>query len=77
MNAPLTTAADPAPYHDAPDELARLHGENTVLRNLLGECAAVLATLDEDDSDEAEKLADLLVAIDVALLATETEGALL
>jgi len=59
------------------DELARLRGENTVLRKLLGECAAVLATLDEDDSDEAETLADLLVAIDVALLATETEGALL
>ena len=64
------TAAEPN------DELARLRGENTVLRKLLGECAAVLATLDEDDSDEAEKLAELIEAINNATTQT-VAGALL
>ena len=77
MNAPLTTAADPAPYHDAPDELARLRGENAVLRNLLGECIDPLMSIEPKFPKVAKDLADLLTAIDVALLATETEGALL
>jgi hypothetical protein len=45
---------------------ADMKGENVVLLGLLTDCAAVLRTIDPDDSDEAEKLAELLGAIDRA-----------
>lgn len=41
------------------------------------DCAAVLRTIDPDDSDEAEKLADLLGAIDRAQAPSRHQGALL
>jgi hypothetical protein len=41
------------------------------------DCAAVLRTIDPDDSDEAEKLADLLGAIDGAIEPSRHKGALL
>ena len=53
-------------YQDARADILELDGERGVLLGLLTDCAAVLRTIDPDDSDEAEKLADLLGAIDRA-----------
>ena len=55
----------------------RIDGERAVLLGLLADCAAVLRTVDPDDSDEAEKLADLLGAIDRAQAQSRRQGALL
>ncbi len=52
-------------------------GERAVLAGLLRDCAAVLRTIDPDDSDEAERLADLLGAIDGAIEPSRHKGALL
>jgi hypothetical protein len=51
---------------EAADEIERLRGENAVLLGLLADCAAVIRTIEGEDSDEAEKLRDLLTAIDKA-----------
>lgn len=51
--------------------------EHAVLLGLLTDCAAVLRTIDPDDSDEAERLADLLDAIDRAQAPSRHQGALL
>lgn len=56
---------------------ADMKGENVVLLGLLTDCAAVLRTIDPDDSDEAEKLAELLGAIDRAQAPSRHQGALL
>lgn len=48
-----------------------------VLLGLLTDCAAVLRTIDPDDSDEAEKLAALLGAIDRAQAPSRHQGELL
>ena len=42
----------------------RIDGERTVLLGLLTDCAAVLRTIDADDTAEDETMADLLSAID-------------
>lgn len=55
----------------------RIDAEHAVLLCLLTDCAAVLRTIDPDDSDEAEKLADLLSAIDRAIEPSRHQGALL
>ena len=55
----------------------RIDGERAVLLGLLTDCAAVLRTIDPDDSDEAEKLAELLAAIDRAQAPSRHQGALL
>lgn len=55
----------------------RIYGERAVLLGLLTDCAAVLRTIDPDDSDEAEKLTDLLGAIDRAIEPSRHQGALL
>lgn len=66
------------PECDKVDEIGRrIDGENAVLLGLLTDCAAVLRTIDPDDSDEAEKLADLLGAIDRAQAPSRHKGALL
>lgn len=52
---------------EAAAEIERLRGENGVLRRLLHDAEAVILTIDPDDSDEMEKLADLRVAIICAL----------
>ena len=49
---------------EAAQEIERLRGENAMLLGLLMDCNAVLRTIEADDSDEAEKLADLRSAID-------------
>ena len=41
--------------------------EGAVLAGLLRDCDAVLATIEEDDTDEAEKLRDLRTALAYAL----------
>jgi hypothetical protein len=66
------------PECDKVDEIGRrIEGENAVLLGLLTDCAAILRTIDPDDSDEAEKLAGLLGAIDRAQAPTRHQGALL
>lgn len=55
----------------------RINGEKSVLLGLLTDCGAVLRTIDPENSDEAEKLADLLSAIDRAQAPTRHKGALL
>lgn len=62
---------------EAAQEIEQLRGENAVLLGLLTDCAAVLRTIDPDDSDEAENLADLLGAIDGAIEPSRHKGALL
>lgn len=52
---------------EAAAEIERLRGESGVLRRLLHEAEAVIATLDPEDGDEMERLADLRVAIICAL----------
>ena len=64
-------------YQDARADILELDGERGVLLGLLTDCAAVLRTIDPDDSDEAEKLADLLGAIDRAQAPSRHKGALL
>lgn len=64
-------------YRDARSDILELDGERAVLLGLLTDCAAVLRTIDPDDSDEAEKLADLLGAIDSAQAPSRHKGALL
>lgn len=55
----------------------RIDGERAVLLGLLTDCAAVLRTIDPDDSDEAEKLRELLAAIDRVQAPERHQGALL
>jgi hypothetical protein len=62
---------------EAAQEIERLRGENAVLLGLLTDCAAVVRTIDADDSDEAEKLDELLGAIDRAQEPHRHKGALL
>lgn len=59
------------------EDANRLTAERAVLLDLLTDCAAVLRTIDPDDSDEAETLADLLGAIDRAIEPSRHKGALL
>lgn len=54
-----------------------LAGENAVLLGLLTDCAAIIKTIEGEDSDEAEKLNDLLSAIDRAIDPSRHKGALL
>ena len=54
-----------------------LAGENAVLLGLLTDCAAVIKTIEGEDSNVAEKLADLLGAIDRAIEPTRHKGKLL
>jgi hypothetical protein len=66
------------PECDTVDKIGRrVEGEHAVLLGLLTDCAAVLRTIDPDDSDEADKLADLLIAIDRAQAPSRHKGALL
>jgi len=58
-------------------EVREISGGAGVYMSLLMDCIAVLHTIDPDDSDEAEKLRDLLDAIDRALEPTRHKGALL
>ncbi len=62
---------------EAAQEIERLRGEIAVLLGLLTDCAAVLRTIDGEDTDEAEKLRDSLSAIDRAQAPHRHEGALL
>ena len=62
---------------EAAQEIERLRGENAVLLGLLADCAAVLRTIEGEDIDEAEKLRDLLGAIDSAQEPRRHKGALL
>ena len=52
-------------------------GERAVLAGLLRDCDAVLATIEADDSDEAEKVRDLRMALAYALDPYKREGTLL
>lgn len=58
-------------------EIHTLRGESAVLLGLLTDCASVLRTIDPDNSDEAERLADLLRHIDRAQSPSRHKGALL
>ena len=64
-------------HRDDVKAVTALEGERGVLLGLLTDCAAVLRTIDPDDSDDAEKLADLLGAIDRAQAPSRHKGALL
>jgi len=55
----------------------RIDGERAVLLGLLTDCAAVLRTIDPEDTDEALKLGDLLRAIDRAQAPSRHQGSLL
>lgn len=59
------------------DLLADLKGENAVLAGLLRDCDAVLATIEADDGDEAQKLGDLRMALAYAIDPYKREGTLL
>ena len=52
-------------------------GERAVLAGLLRDCDAVLATIEADDGDEAEKVRDLRMALAYALDPYKREGTLL
>jgi hypothetical protein len=52
-------------------------GEHAVLAGLLRDCDSVLATIEADDADEAEKVRDLRMALAYALDPHKREGALL
>jgi len=58
-------------------EIHGLRGENSVLLSLLADCASVIRTIEPDDSDEGEKLRELLAAIDCAMDPHRHKGALL
>lgn len=64
-------------YRDARSDILELDGINAVLLGLLTDCASVLRTIDTDDSDESEKLDELLGAIDRAVAPSRYQGALL
>ena len=51
---------------EAADRLAELDGERTVLRGLLAECASVISTIEGDNSDECDLIADLLGRVNAA-----------
>lgn len=72
-----TAAEIDADYTRMADEHDQYVHLRRVLLGLLTGCAAVLRTIDPDDSDEAEKLADLLAAIDRAQAPSRHQGALL
>lgn len=61
------------PYHrdglhrEAADEIARLKGENAVLRGLLSQCANFLIDCSPEDPEEGYALLELRDAIDAAL----------
>jgi hypothetical protein len=57
--------------------IEELRGENAVLAGLLRDCDEVLATIEADDGDEAEKVRDLRMALAYALDPYKREGALL
>ena len=66
------------PECDKVDEIGRrIEGEHAVLMGLLTDCAAVLRTIDPDDSDEADQLSALLGAIDRAQTPSRHKGPLL
>ena len=54
-----------------------LQSENAVLAGLLRDCDAVLATIEADDGDEAQKLGDLRMALAYAIDPYKREGTLL
>jgi hypothetical protein len=56
---------------------AAMAGEHAVLAGLLRDCDAVLATIEADDGDEAEKMRDLRMALAYALDPYKREGTLL
>lgn len=58
-------------------ECADQNGERAVLAGLLRDCDAVLATIEADDIDEAEKVRELRVALAYALDPYKREGTLL
>ena len=66
-----------AGWKNAEKTTKALAGENAVLLGLLTDCAAVIKTIEGDGSDEAEKLRDLLAAIDRAQNPSRHKGALL
>lgn len=66
-----------AALDEAQADAARFNGENAVLLGLLTECNSVLRTIDPDDCDEAENLADLRHAIYCAQATGQHKGALL
>jgi hypothetical protein len=59
---------------NAPDELARLHGENTVLATLLRQALEVVRTVEAEGSSEAEQLQQLLDLGDRALDARDARS---
>lgn len=63
--------------HAACREIERQRGESLVLADIIRDCDAVLATIEPENDDEAERLADLRRAIVYALDPYKREGALL
>lgn len=62
----------------AADEIERLRGEAAVMRGLLRECAAVMATFAPESDEESENIVSLLNAIAAAVAVPgAAEGALL
>lgn len=57
--------------------IAELTGEANTLAGILCDCYVVLETIVPDDSDEAERLSDLRMAITYALDPYKREGTLL
>jgi len=64
-------------HRDDVKAVTDLKGENAVLAGLLRECDAVLATIQADDGEEAQKLGDLRMALAYALDPYKRKGALL
>lgn len=71
------TNEDAGPVEQYGQMVHALSGVNAVLLGLLTDCAAVLRTIEADDDTEAEKLRDLLDAIDRAQAPHRHKGALL
>lgn len=62
---------------DVCDELERLRGESTVFIGLLVDCAAVIRTIEGENSDESDALHDLLDKIDMAIDSHRHRGTLI
>ena len=59
-------------YEQARDEAKHLYGECLMLADVLRDVYEVVKTIEGEDSDEADKLAELRMSIEYALAAYDT-----
>lgn len=74
---PNATRPPKTAHRDDAKVATDLQSENAVLAGLLRDCDAVLATIEADDGDEAQKLGDLRMALAYAIDPYKREGTLL